>query len=115
MAVSIDFYVNTLGFTESEWGKGTSFTSVSRNKSGIYLCQADQGCPGTWVWVGFDGDMQALFSELRSKGVIILEPPTNYSWAMEMKIMDPDGHVLRFGTDPDDRQPFVDKVQITGS
>jgi hypothetical protein len=35
--------------------------------------------------------------------------PSNYSWAMEMQIEDPDGHVLRFGTDPDHDEPFLDR------
>ena len=76
ISVSLDFYVNALGFIEAEWGKGTFFTSVSRDKSGIYLCQNGQGCSGTWIWIGFDGDIRALYSEFRSKGVLILEPPT---------------------------------------
>jgi catechol 2,3-dioxygenase-like lactoylglutathione lyase family enzyme len=111
ISVSIEFYVKTMGFVEAEWGKGTPFTSLNRDELGIYLGQGDQGCKGTWIWMGFDGDIHALHSELKSKGVVILEPPTNYSWAMEMKIKDPDGHVLRLGTDPDMRRPYVDKDQ----
>ena len=32
--------------------------------------------------------------------VAILHPPENYPWACEMKVGDPDGHVLRFGSEP---------------
>jgi hypothetical protein len=35
-------------------------------------------------------------------------PPTNFSWAYEFRIADPDGHVLRFGSDPLRDQPFAD-------
>ena len=39
-----------------------------------------------------------------------VEPPTNYSWAYEFKIQDPDGHVLRFGSEPLKDVPFKDKA-----
>lgn len=35
--------------------------------------------------------------------------PQNFSWAMEMHVVDPDGHVLRFDTDPDPDKLFVDQ------
>ena len=99
IAVSRDFYVNILGFKEADWGDD-NFTSVTRDNCGIYLCRGEQGNPGTWIWVGFDGDIFSLYNELKEKGVIIRLPPTNNPWAMEMHIEDPDGHVLRLGTDP---------------
>jgi len=77
-------------------------------KAGLYLCKGGQGNSGTWVWIGFDGDIFLLHDELKAKGVIIIEPPTNHSWAREMKIQDPDGHILRLGTGPDKRAPFKD-------
>jgi hypothetical protein len=30
--------------------------------------------------------------------------------ALEMHVEDPDGHVLRFGTDPDYNKPFLDQA-----
>jgi len=50
-----------------------------------------------------------LYNELKANGVTIRQPPVNYSWALEMHIEDPDGHVIRFGTDPDYNKPFVDQ------
>jgi uncharacterized glyoxalase superfamily protein PhnB len=47
-------------------------------------------------------DVNALFEEYKAKGARILHPPENYLWALEMKVADPDGHVLRFGSDPSD-------------
>ena len=108
MAASRNFYKNILGFDEADWGTD-DFTSISRDKSGIYLCKDGQGNPGTWIWIGFDGDIFKLHDELRAKGVAIRQPPHNYSWALEMHIEDPDGHVLRFGTDPDYNKPFADQ------
>ena len=36
-------------------------------------------------------------------------PPTNYFWALEMHTEDPDGNVLRLGSDPLSDQPFSDR------
>jgi catechol 2,3-dioxygenase-like lactoylglutathione lyase family enzyme len=108
MTVSRNFYKNILGFEEADWGTD-DFTSISRDKSGIYLCKGAQGNPGTWLWIGFDGDIIQLYNELKAKGVTIRQPPLNYSWALEMHVEDPDGHVLRFGTDPDYNKPFLDR------
>ena len=99
MSESRKFYVDLLGFQEAEWGDD-NFTSVSRDNCGIYLCKGEQGNPGTWIWIGFDGDIFSLHAQLKEKGVVIHQPPTNHPWALEMQVQDPDGHMLRFGTDP---------------
>jgi predicted lactoylglutathione lyase len=99
IVVSREFYINKLGFEEAEWGDN-NFTSISRDNCGIYLCRGEQGNPGTWIWIGFDGDIFSLYNELKEKGVAIRQPPISHPWAMELQIEDPDGHVLRFGTDP---------------
>ena len=108
MAKSLEFYVHTLVFRKADWGDD-NFTSINRDNSGIYLCKGEQGLPGTWVWIGFDGDILELHQKLKSKGVTIKLPPTNFSWAYEIQVQDPDGHILRFGTDPNDKEPFVDR------
>lgn len=107
IAASKTFYVDILGFSEDNWGDET-FTSIRRDNCGIYLCRGNQGQPGTWLWIGFDGDLNLLYQLLRKKGVNIKMPPANFSWAQEMHVLDPDGHVLRFGTDPDTTRPFQD-------
>ncbi|MBS1660758.1 MAG: VOC family protein [Bacteroidetes bacterium] len=99
MATSLHFYVDLLGFTAAEWGDDT-FTSINRDNTGIYLCKGGQGQPGTWIWLGFDGDIYALHAALQSHNIPIRMPPTNFSYALEMHVLDPDGHVIRFGTDP---------------
>jgi catechol 2,3-dioxygenase-like lactoylglutathione lyase family enzyme len=108
MSLSLAFYVDILGFKNAEWGDN-NFTSVSRDNTGLYLCKDGQGAPGTWIWIGFGGDIFPLHQKLKSKGVTIKLPPTNFSWAYEMQVEDPDGHILRFGTDPNDKEPFVDR------
>jgi hypothetical protein len=69
------------------------------------LCQGDQGNPGTWVWIGV-GDAELLHKEYAASGAVIRLPPTNYAWAMEFHVQDPDGHVLRFGSEPLSDRPF---------
>jgi len=107
MAKSLKFYVDILGFKNAEWGDST-FTSVNRDNTGLYLCKGGQGLPGTWIWIGFDGDIFDLYQNLRARGVSIKLPPTNFFHSYEMQVYDPDGHVLRFGTDPNDKEPFVE-------
>lgn len=98
LARSIRYYVDVLGFSNAEWS-GDDFTCVTRDNADIYLSEGDQGQAGTWVWIGV-GDVAALHEEYKAKGAIILHPPENFPWALEMKVRDPDGHVLRFGSDP---------------
>ena len=108
MSRSLAFYVDILGFKNAEWGYD-NFTSVGRDNSGLYLCRGGQDNPGTWVWIGFDGDIFSLHQQLMSKGVTIKLAPTNFSWAYELRVEDPDRHILRFGTEPNDQEPFADR------
>jgi catechol 2,3-dioxygenase-like lactoylglutathione lyase family enzyme len=105
--ISRDFYVKKLGFTEADWGTD-QFTFLVKDDLSIYLSQGSQGNPGTWIWIGFEGDIHLLYKEFKASGVKIRQPPSNYSWAMELHVEDPDGHVLRFGTEPNANEPFLD-------
>ena len=110
MSRSLRYYVEVLGFTNAPWGN-EYFTAVSRGKAGIYLCQGGQGQSGTWAWIGVS-DVATLYEEYRASGADIRLPPTNYLWAYEMQVRDPDEHVLRFGSDPLDDQPVVGWVEV---
>jgi predicted enzyme related to lactoylglutathione lyase len=98
MRASLQFYVDALGFKNANWGND-DFTSVSRDTAGIYLCRGGQGRGGAWVWIGVD-DAEKLHEELKARGVAIRMPPTNFPWALEMHVEDPDGNVLRLGSEP---------------
>jgi catechol 2,3-dioxygenase-like lactoylglutathione lyase family enzyme len=98
MARSVDYYVRVLGFLNAGW-RDDEFTCVSRDGARIYLSHGGQGQPRTWVWIGVD-DVAALYDEYTRSGAIIMDAPRNYRWAYEMRVTDPDGHVLRFGSDP---------------
>lgn len=105
MAVAVKYYVEVLGFKNADWGNDF-FTMVGRDKTGIYLCQGGQGQTGTWAWIGV-GDVDVLHQEYVASGAKIRLEPNNYPWAYEMHVEDPDGHVLRFGSDPKHDRPFA--------
>ena len=97
LRVSADHYVQVLGF-KVDW-ESSGMVSVSRDNFAIYLCEEGQGQPGTWLWIGVQ-DVMPLYDEYRQAGAKILQEPTNYPWALEMRVEDPDGHVLRIGSGP---------------
>jgi catechol 2,3-dioxygenase-like lactoylglutathione lyase family enzyme len=105
LRVSVSYYVEKLGFANAAWGNDF-FTFVTRDGAGIHLCQGGQGRPGTWAWIGVE-DVATLYEEYTASGATILRAPRNYSWAFEMHVEDPDGHVLRFGSEPRADRPFV--------
>jgi predicted enzyme related to lactoylglutathione lyase len=104
LSASVDYYVGVLGF-KVDWQSPGLFGSVSRDRCHIMLSEGDQGNPGTWVWIGVE-DVEPLFEEYTSKGAKIRNPPTNYEWAYEMQIEDPDGNVLRMGSESKPEQPI---------
>ena len=91
------YYIEKLGFA-LDWDV-EGMISVSRDNQSIMLCEGEQGQPGTWLWIGVD-DSDAMFSELKAKGAHIRSPPKDFYWAREFAIEDPDGHVLRIGSEP---------------
>ncbi len=104
---SIRYYVDVLGF-KVDWGESESsdMASVSRDDKAIMLCQGDQGLPGTWVWIGVE-DIEPLYEQYRARGARLRHAPANHPWAYEMQIEDPDGHVLRFGSEPKTDRPYA--------
>jgi catechol 2,3-dioxygenase-like lactoylglutathione lyase family enzyme len=100
LPASVRYYVEVLGF-RLDWGgeENAEMASVSRDGHAIMLCHGAQGQPGTWIWIGVE-DIEPLFAQYQSAGARFLEGPTNRPWAYEMQVLDPDGHVLRFGSEP---------------
>lgn len=104
LAVSVDYYVRVLGF-EVEWQTPGVIAAVVRDKCELFLVEGDQGHPGTWVYIGV-GDAAELHGELAARGATIRQPPTNFEWGLEIQVADPDGNVLRFGSDRQKDQPL---------
>jgi tetratricopeptide (TPR) repeat protein len=98
LAASVAYYTRALGFTV-DWTDDAGFVSLSRGECQLFLCEGDQGHPGAWVFVGV-ADAHAAHAELRARGATIRQPPTNFMWALELQVEDPDGNVLRMGSDP---------------
>ena len=106
MSAAVRYYVEVLGFEQASWGND-NFTSVSRDRASIYLCKGGQGHTGAWAWVGVE-DATKLYEELKARGARIQHEPANYLWALEFRVEDLDGNVLRLGSDPLHDRPFDD-------
>ena len=111
IAVSRDYYTRVLGFkVDFEY---PTFVSVSRGKCCLFLCEGDQAHCGSWVWI--DGhDVEVVHEEFVAAGAKIRNPPTNYPWALEMQVEDPDGNVLRLGSDPRENEPTGPWLDMNG-
>jgi predicted enzyme related to lactoylglutathione lyase len=107
MKVALHFYVDLLGFKNAAWGSG-DFTCISKDDATIYLCRGDQGRGGAWVWVGVE-DAEMLHNECVALGIKIRTPLRNLSYALEFHVEDPDGNVLRFGSDPKSDRSVEDR------
>jgi catechol 2,3-dioxygenase-like lactoylglutathione lyase family enzyme len=109
---SLDYYNDQLGF-KTDWIHEDNFASVSRGQANIMLCQGDQGAGRAWIYIGI-GDTEALYEEYLKKGAVIRQKPTNFSWALEMQVQDPDGNVIRFGSDPKKNRPTGPWLDMNG-
>jgi len=98
MQASLRYYVDVLGFTNATWGDD-NFTCVNRDRAEIYLCRQGQGIGKAWAWIGVE-DAEKLHEEYKARGAKICMAPTRFPWALEMQVQDPDGNVLRMGSDP---------------
>ncbi|HEX9161329.1 MAG TPA: glyoxalase superfamily protein [Thermoanaerobaculia bacterium] len=111
---SLDYYSRILGF-RIDWpvGPNENFASLSRDRCHIFLCEGDQGHIGSWTWIGVE-DVDAVCQEYRSKGARIRHPPTNYRWAREMQVEDPDGNILRIGSERKEDEPDGEWLDMQG-
>ena len=104
LQASIAYYQDVLGF-QLEWNYEDVVCSVKRIDCELMLAQKDQGQGKAWAYVGV-GDVKILFEEFKKAGAIIRQGPTNFSWACEIQIEDPDGNVIRFASDPQQDLPY---------
>jgi len=113
LSASIDHYVHVLGFKLDWLVEESGFGSVSRGLCHLFLCEGDQGNVGAWVWIGVE-NVETVFDEYRQAGARLRHPPTNYPWALEMQVEDPDGNVLRIGSDSKKDQPWGEWLDMRG-
>lgn len=109
---SVAYYMNVLGFS-LDWRDGR-FGSVRRGDAALMLCEGGQGHAGTWVYLSIS-DADALYDEVRSRGARIRHPPTNFPWgSRELHVFDPDGHVLRLGSEARPGEPLGEWLDEEG-
>lgn len=109
------YYTERLQFERLwDWGDPPDFGAVRLGKVEIFLCQRDQGSPGTWLCIFLD-DVDAYHERIRRLGAEVIEVPRNMPWGMrEMQVRDPNQHVIRFGHGIPAREPklSVERVKV---
>jgi uncharacterized glyoxalase superfamily protein PhnB len=111
LSTSLDYYLRVLGF-KIDW-ETPFFASISRDRCKLFLSEGDQGHPGSWVWAGVT-DVEALFAEYTAAGAKVRHSPTNYPWAYEMQVEDPDGNILRLGSENKEGETTGEWLDMTG-
>ena len=98
---SVQHYCEVLGFhTEFTYGEPTFYAGVERDGVLIHLQAASETKrqPGHGAVNVFVTDVDALYSELQSKGARTLKEPKDYSYGMcDFDIHDLDGNQICFG------------------
>ncbi len=103
---SIEFYSGKLGI-KVEWNSVPAFAMlrhgagtigllsiVEARKEGVTDSTAEQKCA---IHVEFTtDDLDDLFEELKSKGVVFHQPPHDEPWERSMTAFDPDGYAVEF-------------------
>lgn len=109
LQTSLSYYVNVLGFRE-DWSTGT-LAQVSREGFGIMLNERTSAHPQEiWpqeIWIGVER-LEPFYEEFVGNGAQIAQEPANHPWAYDMKVQDPDGHLLWIGAGPKSDEPFVE-------
>jgi uncharacterized glyoxalase superfamily protein PhnB len=74
------------------------FATVSKDGLTLFLSEhSGDGAPGGAAYLVVD-DVDALWEELRAKGIDVQRPEETPWGTREMTIVDPDGNQLRFGS-----------------
>lgn len=114
---SLDFYCDILGFARPTlWGNPPSFAMPERDGMIVLLDQNPVGPlnnKGNWDAYFWVRDAIALYDEFKAKGakfeygVLLKELYGNLEFALK----DPDGHLLVFGQEYQERQANTDAIQ----
>lgn len=101
MARSIAFYKDKLGFDAAVWGEPVSFAIMQRGLVTIALAKVDAGKAAVsrnWAAYVHVTDVDALYAEFMSLGVVVPEPPETRDYnCRDFLVDDPDGHMIAFG------------------
>ncbi len=103
---SLDFYSGKLGLTV-EWNSVPAFAMIRHGAGTIGLLaleeakkegvEASSPAQKAAMHVEFTtDDLDGLYEELRSKGVVFHQPPHDEPWERAMTAFDPDGYAVEF-------------------
>ncbi len=96
-----EFYADGLGFDvdwEHRFEPGFPvFAQLTRDGLSLFLTEHAGDCQVGGAAYFVVDDVDALFREIRGRGIRPLEPPADTPWhTREMTVVDPDGNRLRF-------------------
>ncbi|MCA9972146.1 MAG: GNAT family N-acetyltransferase [Anaerolineales bacterium] len=108
VAATVAFYREQLGFdVDFLYGEPPTYAAVARRDwsgQGVVLQIAQVPrerpiAPAGHVYLFVDAAIDDLFAAYRARGVEMVDELTSHPWGMrEFALRDPNGHVLRFGT-----------------
>ena len=105
LPTSIQYYVEVLGFELHV--ETPTLGIVERDGHQIHFRKGGRDSAAARVWIGVE-DIAVLYEQYSTRRVKIEQEPTNYSWAYQMVIEDPDGNLLIIGSGPLEGVPFED-------
>ena len=103
---SIRYYVQTLGFEPYIETPNVGIIECDGHQI-HFIAKTGDGDTPQRVWIGVE-DIGILYEQFMENGVEFFQGPTNYSWAYQMIITDPDGNLLIFGSGPRQDEPYDD-------
>jgi catechol 2,3-dioxygenase-like lactoylglutathione lyase family enzyme len=99
VGLSLQFFVDRLGFREHFRMSDLSYAIVDRDCVSVHLMPTSQGDDAlgkSSIYI-FVSDVDALHAELQTHGCPIEVPPEDFLYGMrEMSVRDPDGNRLTF-------------------
>ena len=103
---AIRYYTEKLLFRKLwDFGEPPGFGAVALGNVEIFFCLKGQGRPGSWLAIFLD-DVDEYFERISKPGAEVIGPPTNMPWGIrEMRVRDPNEHVIRFGHGIPAREP----------
>ena len=109
-AEAMSYYTEKLLFRKLwDWGSPPEFGAVALGRVEIFFCEGAQGNPGTWLSIFMD-NVDEYHERISKLGADIVMPPTDEEWGMrEMRVRDPNQHIIRFGHGIPARNP---KLQV---
>jgi uncharacterized glyoxalase superfamily protein PhnB len=98
------FYCKALGFTLlSSWRPDRTkddprYMTLARDEARVHVHSFQGGTVGDAALYVFVDDVDSLYAELMSKGVVVSGPPIDQEWGTrEIAVRDADRNVLTFG------------------